>query len=300
MVSCVIFGFGNVAERGHLPALRERGVDVGGVVDVSSERLAAARDAGLETHSSLEEALEEAEPGFVDVAVPPAFKLEAVERSAGAGVDVLIEKPVCMPGEQGRVERACMGVTAFPVHNYLHAPHLRRLKELAGDASEVRFEVRRTGFCEGTESWLPGWRVNREVSGGGILMDHGYHAIYASAFLAGETVSDVDLVEAETCDGVDFQIEFELELGDAGAAVSLDWTSDERCVRVEADGHRLLDDRIEGDAVFERGLSDGSVHGEWFGGVVDEFLSARRHGGSPMLHEAVATMDAVEELYQNF
>lgn len=299
MTTCVLYGFGQIAEKGHLPTLREHGVDVAAAVDVSPERREAAQDKGLSTYDSLEEALDREEPDLLDVAVPPAFKLGGVEAAASRGIDVLVEKPVCMPGEQDRLRVLGEEVRIVPVHNYLHAPHFRRLKELAGDASEVSFEVKRTGYCRGSECWEPEWRVDPEISGGGILMDHGYHAIYISNYLVGRMPEGVELLEMEMemQGGVDILTRFRLNYdeGAASAVVSLDWTAEERSVTVRADDHVLRDDYIEDGERFGHGLSDGSIHREWFGGVLDALNGEETDS---LLKDAVTVMDVVEELYR--
>lgn len=293
MTRFLVVGYGQIAERGHVPTLRERGHSVVGAVDLSPERRAAAESDSVPAFESLDEAIDETEPDVVDVAVPPGHRLDVAREAAAAGKDLLLEKPVCLPGEQEELLEACRDVTAVPVHNYLHAPHFRRLKEVAGDASEVRFGVRRTGFCRGNEDWNPDWRVDRDVSGGGILMDHGYHAVYVSNHLAGAEPETVEVLDVETRRGVDFYVDAELRYPDGTSRITLDWDAGERSVTVAADDYVLRDDRIEGDTVFDHGLSDGSIHREWFAGVLAELEQ-----GDSRIAAAAATVGTIEEIYR--
>ena len=62
----------------------------------SSSRAARASSGGVGLYSDLAECLGSERLDFVDIATPPSEHLEGVERAAGAGLHVLVEKPLCL------------------------------------------------------------------------------------------------------------------------------------------------------------------------------------------------------------
>ena len=94
----LIVGFGYIAE-GHLHGYRATGdMKPVAVVDVSQKRREAAMRLGLQAFSSVEEALGSVLIDFVDVCTPPSSHLEAIRASIEAGLPVMCEKPVFVPG----------------------------------------------------------------------------------------------------------------------------------------------------------------------------------------------------------
>jgi predicted dehydrogenase len=304
-----IIGFGNIAEKGHLPAYRSLGVDVVAVADVCPERRRRARLSGLKSYSTPEELLEEEELDFVDLCTPPNYRLQAINLASIAGVDVLCEKPIAHPWELEEVRRAVLGsdIFFFPVHNWKYSPHYRKMKELINGKGDIFMETRRTGYSRGNEAWNPDWRVDPRISGGGILMDHGYHNIYLAMYLMGSEFGRAKLhsISYFGDTGVDCDVEFELEFPEGRRAmVSLTWTSLKREVNIQCSSPRkieLLENRLTcGDRVYEfrEGLSKDSVHADWFRGVIRDFISLRKIGGRTYFQEALKVLEGVRELYR--
>lgn len=117
---------------------------------------------------------------------------EAVE----AGCQVLIEKPgACGPGELREVRAAAerRGVVVRVGFNHRFHPALLRARELVdGGGGPVLFVRARYGHG-GRVGYEREWRADRELSGGGELLDQGIHLIDLTRFLAG----DADLAFSE-------------------------------------------------------------------------------------------------------
>ncbi len=304
-----IIGYGNIAEKGHLPAYRALGVEISAVADLCPERRERARMAGLRTYATPEELLEEEEIDFLDLCTPPNYRLQAVHLASLAGVDVLCEKPIAHPSEADKIRKAVMksDIFFFPVHNWKYSPHYRKMKELINGKGDIIMETRRTGYSRGNEHWNPDWRVNPDISGGGILMDHGYHNIYLAMYLMGSEFGKARLNHMAYFkdSGVDCDVEFELLFpGERRARVSLTWTSGKREVNIHCSSPKrieLLENRLTyGDKVYEftEGLSRDSVHADWFKGVIQDFLHLRKEKSKQHFLEALKVIEGVRELYK--
>ena len=126
-----IVGCGGIAKLAHLPAYEAYGVNVVGVYDPLPEatRGVAERFAIGRVFDSLDELL--ADPGIdvVDIATPPAVRVELIRRALAAGKHVLAQKPL--------------------------APDLRGAEEVVRDAERrgLRLAVNQNG------RWAPAWRA---------------------------------------------------------------------------------------------------------------------------------------------
>lgn len=305
-----IVGYGNIAEKAHMPAYRSLGVSIVAVADVCPRRREIASKAGLKSYSCLEELIEKEDIDFLDLCTPPNYRLEAIKLACSAGVDVLCEKPVARAGEVDKIRRILMksDIFFFPVHNWKYSPHYRKMKELINGRGDIIMETQRTGYSKGNEDWNPDWRVNCAISGGGILMDHGYHNIYLAMYLMGAEFRKARLRNISFYDdsGVDNAAGFELEFpGDRKAMINLTWTSGKREIKniVYNSSRRveLLENRITyGSKVFEfeYSLSQDSTHAEWYHGVISDFLSNRAAGDKKYLTEALKVLEGIRELYK--
>ena len=192
MYKGAIVGCGSVACQAHIPAWRQTmAFEIVAVVDLKPECLTQARALlpGARCYQRLERLLEEEDLDFLDICTPPAMHERMILQACARGVHVLCEKPltVSAPALQHiTTAAATAGVLVFPVHNWKYAPLFQALKRLLEDGeiglpTYVELTTLRTGPA-GTS----GWRLDPRIAGGGILMDHGWHAFYLLLFLLGE------------------------------------------------------------------------------------------------------------------
>jgi predicted dehydrogenase len=288
-----IIGFGNVAAYGHVPGWRARGdFRITAVADCDPQRRGLAEELlpGVRTYASPEVLLQRERIDFVDIATPPAAHAAAIVAAAHAGLHVLCEKPVCTSLREYQMVRAALrrrGVVLHSVDNWKHSEAFRAARELLaqgalGALTEISFDTARDGCAAATAD---NWRMRAAVAGGGILVDHGWHAFYLMLALANQqpqriraTLERRRYLDAEVEDTARCAVDFP----SVKAEVRLTWAATERRTRwrltgdegaLEIDDDRLVVDGRGAHHAQRLGtaLSAGSHHPEWFGGVVESF-----------------------------
>jgi len=297
-----LIGFGAVAAGAHAPAFKySKKLALVAAVDASADRRAEAKRliGGLRTYATVDE-LFDAEPrlDFVDIATPPHLHSNQITDALKRGVHVLCEKPLTLTHKEFLlVERTAKNSrkAVFPVHNWKHAPLFSKLRELVrseiiGPVRHVEWHVHRTQpslTARNIKTAPNNWRTDDKLSGGGILMDHGWHAVYLVSSLTGASPKtahgalkrseDISAEDEATC---------LLYYPAATAVIHLTW-------RAPARGHRgfvlgtkgtieIGDDRLSvvkgcgrtQTYVFPEPLSRSSAHPEWFANMLPEFEQA--------------------------
>lgn len=308
-----ISGFGEVAAQAHLPGWRSRpGVNIVAIHDPVAERRHRAINLvpNVRVYDDLELMLEGEALDFVDIASPPAFHAESARIALEAGANVLVEKPLCLEAAQlnelGRLATRESRVLMC-VHNWRHAPSYRRAFELItqGRIGEVRYialtRLRTEPAGSGGTAAPSGerWRLDAKI-GGGILVDHGWHAFYLVQWLmGGDAPHAVSAhlgfrVDTSVDDLADLRIDFPR---DRIAHVHLSWRAPVRRTSatiygsngiLEIEGDRLtLTERsgqVEDHSVADE--PDDSYHSAWFAAMAAEFERAIADGsGAPGARE---------------
>jgi predicted dehydrogenase len=319
-----IVGFGKVAAEAHVPGLRAaRGFEITAVVDPSEERRTEASSAlpGVATYAELAAVAEAGSKlDFVDIAAPPSTHAATAIDALGRGLHVLCEKPLAIDSaEIGELRRAVRrsGHTLFTVHNWKYAPLFRRLQGLLragviGEVGEIEWQVLRASAPQGAAD--QGWRLDREQSGGGILMDHGWHAFYMMLFLTGREPTAISAATSgELGYGVEDSARCELEFPGIRARIELRWGASERRTAGVARGAlgeiRFEDDRVEVALAgkppevtrFAPPLSASSYHPEWFPALLEDFRAEMQHPDrrGRNLAEAVKVAELMAAAYRS-
>jgi predicted dehydrogenase len=288
-----IIGFGNVAANGHVPGWRARAdFRIVAVADCDPQRRALAETLipNVRTYAGVEELLRSERLDFVDIATPPSFHAPAIIAAAQAGLHVLCEKPVTPSWAAYQAVRAAVrraGVVLYTVHNWKYSDAFRAARLLLetgrlGPLSTIALDTARNGCAAATQD---NWRVRAAVAGGGILVDHGWHAFYLLLALANEPPRRIRAhlarrryLDAEVEDTAECAIDFPSLTGE----IRLTWAASERRTSWrlvgEAGELRIDDDQLvmhgKGGPHAQRlatALSSGSHHPEWFASVVDGF-----------------------------
>lgn len=163
-------------------------------VQEAAERRAG--DTGAEIYADYRTMLAEADIDAVDICLPHHLHKDAIVAAARAGKHILCEKPLCLtPEEAAEVDAAVAeaGVTLMCAHNQLFLPAVAKAKELidSGALGKV-YEVRTTdSFYNDFDPSNMGWRAHASTSGGGELIDTGYHPTYLLLHLAGGSPVEV-------------------------------------------------------------------------------------------------------------
>ncbi|MHB2025497.1 MAG: Gfo/Idh/MocA family protein [Elusimicrobiota bacterium] len=288
-------GFGFAAERSHAPAFaRFPSLTIVAVADPSPSRrrAAAAVFPGVALYADLEELMAAEENlDFVDIATPPFLHAEQVLAALGRGAHVLCEKPLAVNErylERIQNEAATRGKIVWTAHNWAYAPQWTRLRAAAavdriGQARKMEIEVLRSGPA--ASAGAPQLRAGPASAGGGILVDHGWHALYLIHGIFG-VLPKVDARRFSRALGAEDEIFLHLSSDRCSAELFLSWKAPERSNRItiEGDGGRLVlrDDVLTietggSEAVVERfpqKLSRSSAHPEWFLAMLQDFESA--------------------------
>jgi predicted dehydrogenase len=330
----VISGFGEVAAQAHLPGWRERSdVSLWAIHDPVAARRHLAINLGLNlrVYDDLGLMLDGESPDFVDITSPPAFHAEAARLALEAGAHVLVEKPLCLDAvefERLAVLAQARSRILMCAHNWQFAPAYKKAYELVASGrigeprhiSLVRLRGQPAGGvaaissvadnAHGTPRTLASgerWRSDANT-GGGILLDHGWHAFYLLHWLmdlntlSGQNLPNRDRLSLSAYLGypsgsmVDDLADLRI-INRQGllANIHLSWRSPVRRTSATLYGDRGLLE-IDGDRVIltdHRGsredhsvldAPDDSYHRPWFADLTSLFLDAIAEGaGGPLV-----------------
>jgi len=140
----------------------------------------------------------------VDICLPHHLHKDAIVAAAGAGKNVMCEKPLCLTlAEAAEIRQAveANGVTFMSAHNQVFLPTVAAAKELLQDGllgqiykvySSDCFVHPQTKLSEEEKRTVGRtWRSSKETMGGGELIDTGYHPTYRLLYLAGSEPVEV-------------------------------------------------------------------------------------------------------------
>lgn len=305
-------GFGNVAALGHLPGWRSRSdVEIVAAADTATARReaflsACPRGRWYDTVSDL---LAGETLDFVDICTPPGSHAALIEQALNARLHILCEKPLITRLEDGRTVEAAAaraGRVVHTVHNWLEAPICRKISALIAEGAigalrSIHWRTLRTApAAAAAHDRGVNWRVDPAMAGGGILFDHGWHALYCMIRWAGAPSGVAAVLETRRFHEwpLEDTATLTLDLNAGSGHIYLTWAADERANHMELEGERGRIS-VAGDSVLVRSpsgerrwscppsLSEGSQHPDWFAGVIDDFCAAAAGGQQSNLDEAL-------------
>jgi predicted dehydrogenase len=181
-----IVGAGNIAGHhipGYLQAAEHARVTAIADVDIERARRLAERLRDVEVFQDYREMIASAPVDAVDICLPHHLHKDAIVAAAGSGKHILCEKPLCVTLDEAGVVTAAVeaaGVTLMCAHNQLFLPTVATARDMVrrGELGKV-FAARTTDvFALDVTAETLGWRATRAQSGGGELIDTGYHPNY--------------------------------------------------------------------------------------------------------------------------
>jgi len=153
----------------------------------------------------------------VYVTTPNALHHDQVIRVAKAGKHVISEKPMALNAKQGQeMIDACAkaGVKLLVGYRMHFEPKTQEVIRMRanGEFGKIMFFQGLSGFRIGDPNQ---WRLNKELAGGGALMDIGIYAINGARYMVGEepvwvTAQETKTDTAKFKEGVDETIQFQL------------------------------------------------------------------------------------------
>ncbi|MEJ7780035.1 MAG: Gfo/Idh/MocA family oxidoreductase [Daejeonella sp.] len=161
----------------------------------------------------------------VYVITPNALHHDQVIRLAKAGKHVICEKPMALNAKEGQeMIEACKKakvqlLVGYRMHFEPKTLEIVRMRK-DGELGKVMFFQGLCGFKIGDPTQ---WRLNRQLAGGGSMMDIGIYAINGSRYMVGEEPVWVTAQETKTNpqkfkEGVDETIQF--QMGFPGGAIA--------------------------------------------------------------------------------
>ncbi len=291
-----IVGFGNVAVHGHLPAWKtDRHFTILAVCDPNEAQLAVAAELlpNARRYQSVDDLLANERLDFVDVATPPAMHGEIVLKAAARRVHVLCEKPLTLSVEEcNRIRSAASAahVVVFTNHNWKYAPIFRTAKRVlrrgeVGKITHLELQTLRVQPPDGSGNGDT-WRLDPAQAGGGILVDHGWHAFYLALYVLDAQPVAVSARTARrkfVTSGVEDTANCTIDFDGTTAEIFLTWAADERRNTARLTGTQgtieiaertlvvRVAERAPVETVFAQPLSAGSYHPDWFAALLDDF-----------------------------
>lgn len=305
MLKGAMIGFGNIAVNGHLPAWNSsKDFQITAVCDPVSERKKDCEQylPQAKFYQNVSELLEKETLDFVDICTPPFKHCEMIQLALRKNLHIICEKPLVLNESEMSLLESKMKESkslVFTVHNWNYAPLCRKVTELVrkksvGNIRHCAWFVLRNGPAQTKEEG--NWRVDPAKAGGGILIDHGWHAFYlALNWLEKEpknvsaTLENRQYEDLPVEDTAKIKIEFENNTSPLTAEIFLTWASrlrrnwgvlegEEGTIQIEDNSVRLLKKDASSQnaaefCTFDRPLSEGSHHPDWFQFVTEEFLN---------------------------
>ncbi len=201
-----------------LVALCDQNVD-------AATRLRTESGCDAPTFATLKDALESQKPDVVVICTPPTTHFELVRLALESGANVLCEKPLATTARDalGLVDLAyCHEKTLRTAAKYRFHEGVVNAKSLLDSGEAGALESVRIAFGAPFD-FKKLWHSNTSLSGGGVWMDNGPHALDLARFFAGEL--RLNSVAQWKCDA-DLETEARVCLRSQGGAnieIALSW-----------------------------------------------------------------------------
>jgi predicted dehydrogenase len=192
MIKVGLIGGGGIADA-HIRGYRAYAetIAVTAVADVVYQTASwRAAELGAVGYTDYRQMILDADLDAVDICLPHHLHAEVIIAAAAARRHILCEKPLCLTVEEAdqvRLAIEAAGVTLMCAHNQLFLPAVAKAKQLLDEGIlGTVYEVRTTdSFFNDFDPQNMGWRATAATSGGGELIDTGYHPTYLMVHLAG-------------------------------------------------------------------------------------------------------------------
>ena len=182
-----VVGFGRMGAV-HAKAWQETaGVRLVAVCDVERSARRGAEQEGLAAFGCLDEVLDAVSPDMVSVCTPPSSHASLASRCLAKGIHVLCEKP--LTADLASALELAAAASSSPgkllvASKFRHVPEVAEARDrlLAGEIGRVtsfRIEFAARIAMEGR------WYADPSISGGGVIIDNGWHAFDLIHFLFG-------------------------------------------------------------------------------------------------------------------
>lgn len=174
-------------------------------------------DKNCYNYSNFDQMVNNPDIDAVYVITPNALHHDQVIRAAKAGKHVICEKPMAINAREGQeMVDACKkaGVkllVGYRMHFEPKTLEIIRMRK-AGELGKIQFFQGLSGFAIGDPTQ---WRLNKQLAGGGAMMDIGIYSVNGARYMTGEEPVWVTAQETKTdpvkfAVGVDETIQFQM------------------------------------------------------------------------------------------
>ena len=309
-----LIGAGGIAQT-YLGALQDCSfARLSGVADTrEAAAQAAAEMAGCGYYGSYKKLADGAECDAVIVATPPVTHAEIVLYFLDRGIPVLCEKPLTTDLATARKLKRVSeekGVTLTMASKFRYVKDVIHAKAIV--ASGILGDIVRIENTFATRVDMSNrWNAERDVSGGGVLMDNGTHSVDIVRYLVGP-ISEVMAVAGKKVQNVvveDSASLFARTTCGATALVELAWSYDKgRSTYINIYGtHGTIDVGWQESRFRQSSSPDWVVFGQGydkmsaFRGQLENFCKNLR-GTEPLLitaDDAIASVEVIEAAYRS-
>jgi predicted dehydrogenase len=246
-----LIGLGGIGQIHLRNCLKLKNAKLVAVSDISKKALVSAKKLGVRaTFTDYHQLLKEPSIDGVILALPNYLHAVCAKDAAEEGKHVLVEKPLARNPDEGReilAEIKRRGVKLLVGYDMIFEPSFQRLKHdlengLIGDVQTAYGVNIGSGpiahrLEDGRPSPVPSWWFQKELTGGGALLDLGSHLINLFRWYFGR------VCYVKSCLGYRFNMEFEdsaicllkFESGTIGI-INVGWFSKQTEAKVELFG----------------------------------------------------------------
>ena len=194
-----LIGFGKIAQTAHMQAFQSEHlkslVEIAAVVEpnVKNREISIHQFPFIKFYSSIEELLKNENLDFIDITTPPKYHSELIIEGVENNLHIICEKPFTFNSAEAENISKILKLSNLVFilcHQYRFSPLWRNFKEAIelnkfGNAL-LQFNVYRENADLGLTVFDSPWRIDKNLSGGGILADTGIHYLYLSNWMLGK------------------------------------------------------------------------------------------------------------------
>jgi predicted dehydrogenase len=316
-----IVGLGSVGNVHLQHALQLRNARLVAVADVSKKALNRARERGVKKiYNDYTELLKDSEVDAVIIALPTHLHVQCATRAADAGKDIFVEKPLArnVKEAEGLISAIRSASVKFMIGYPLKFNEVfRKLREKmkTGELGTVEVayatNIGPGPFISRADIYspipVPDWWFNKELTGGGVLIDLGSHMINLLRWYFGD-IKDIKshLEHKFNLDLEDSAVCFARFASGTRAIINVGWFSQACQVRVELDGtveHVVAQDPPSNPlSNVMHYLTRGTSRFYWSHFLeLQYFINCviQDHYPSPSVEDGLKDLEAIAQAYKN-
>lgn len=327
MLKGAIIGVGKIALECHLPAFQNNLISDRAMITAAADTNQASLDnakllyPGIKYYSKVNDLLESEKFDFIDICTPPVYHYMLLKEGILRNLNIICEKPFALELKDAKqIYEMLMNSSLFfmPCHQYRYSPVWEQFKTFVNemdplDSSYLQFNIFRTEADQGLKVLNNIWRINPEISGGGILSDTGVHYLYLCLWMLGLPIS----VTARTFNlqhkkyNIEDTATIILEFKKSIAEINLTWAADRRANSARLvtrrgslvyDGKMLIkNENNSSKELTVPDASDKSSYAALYVSLFNNFISAVEEHSSDksMLSEALQTVKLLDLCYRS-